>query len=183
MNPYLSRKEKENFVRFTLLEALLDIIIADYAKSKKTDSRFMGDLRRAKTFSTKALDRRMEYLDEDARKDLAAAVERMELLFVPRNEVKKHYAEVAKLNTHVSLEADDFKDWYEFLIEHACRTCRRTDFKECRVRQILMKYGTYPYNPAARALCQYSYCEESRQGIGAVGEALLKATEKKGGAA
>lgn len=185
MNPYLSRKEKENFVRLSLLEGLLDIIIEDYASTKRNDKQFMADLRRARTYSAKALNRRLSFLDLDAQRDLNMTMQRMELLFVPRNEVKRHYQEVAKLNSVVALESEDFNNWYEFLIEHACRTCERKDFKECKARQILMKYGIYAYNPAAVDLCQYSYIEteDQQQGVGVVGEALLKAKHKKGGAA
>lgn len=181
MNAYLSRAEKEHFVRLKLLWGLLDLMIEDYEKANKPDKEFMGNLRRARTYVRKASDRRTGFLDSKARDDLNATVSRMELLFVPRREVLKYYQEIEKLNAVIRFDQADFEDWYEFLIEHACKTCARADFADCRARQILMKYGVYAYNPAAVAQCQYSYHEtEAPFGIGSVGEALIKAKKKEG---
>ncbi|WP_371374480.1 DUF5651 domain-containing protein [Sporomusa aerivorans] len=185
MNPYFSRQEKENFIRLMILEAILDVIIEDYEKANKPDKQFMADMRRARTYTTKALNRRQSFLDQTAKLNFMESMQRLEVLFVPKNEAKKHFQEVAKLQSMVSFEAKDFKDWYEFLIEHACRTCTRKDFGECQARRILMKHDIYAYNPAAVQQCQYSYVEadNEQQGLGTVGEALLKATKMKGGVA
>lgn len=185
MNPYFSRHEKENFIRLMILEGILDVIIEDYEKTKKPDKQFMADMRRARTYTTKALNRRQSFLDQTAKLNFMESMQRLEVLFVPKNEAKKQFQEVAKLQSVVPFEAADFKDWYEFLIEHACRSCTRKDYVECKARRILMKYDIYAYNPAATGICQYSYVEEGdeQQGIGVIGEALLKATKKKGGVA
>jgi hypothetical protein len=74
------------------------------------------------------------------------------------------------------MEQADFQDWYEFLIEHACKTCRRSDYAECSARRILMKYDVFPYDPGAKDHCQYSYAEdELAKGVGTVGEAMMRA--------
>ncbi|WP_371366250.1 hypothetical protein SRRS_06930 [Sporomusa rhizae] len=182
MNPYFSKREKENFVRLKLLFGLLDLIIEDYDKSNKLDKDFMANLRRTRTYTQKTLNRRIGFLDSSAKDDLDVTVSRMELLFVPRREVVKYYQEIEKLNSIVRLEQEDFSDWFELMIEYACKTCARSDFKNCRARQILMKIGMYPYNPAAVNQCQYSYVEtDEQQGIGVIGDTLLKAKKKKGG--
>lgn len=184
MNPYFSRQEKENFIRLMILEGILDVIIEDYEKVKKPDKQFMADMRRARTFTTKALNRRQSFLDDTAKRNFIEGMQRLEVLFVPKNEAKKQFQEVVKLQSVMPFEAADFQDWYEFLIEHACRNCTRKDFAECQARRILMKYDIYAYNPAATDICQYSYVEDNKQqGIGVIGEALLKAAKKKGGTA
>ncbi len=177
MNPYFSKQEKENFIRLMILEGITDAIIEDYEKTNKPDKQFMADLRRARTYTKKALDRRQSFLEPTAKQNFVEGMSRLDVLFVPKREAKQHFLEAAKLNSVIPFPAEDFKDWYEFMIEHTCKTCTRGDYQECPARRILMKHDIYPYDPSATTTCQYSYVQ-TEQGIGTVGEALLAVMSK-----
>ena len=56
MNPYLSREEKEHFVRATALAALLENTIYGYAHAKSTDPDFLKYLRMGRTMVRKGID-------------------------------------------------------------------------------------------------------------------------------
>jgi hypothetical protein len=178
MNPYLSRDEKELMVRILALGSILEQGIETYANLRSTDKKFLAELRRAKAFLERAIKIRMDYLDATAQEKLVEATQKLQLIFVPTDVARKQFAELAKLKTSVPIDMADFQDWYEFLIEHACKTCRRQDYTECPGRRILMKYDVFPYDPGATERCQYSYAEdEVAKGFGTVGEALMRAMQ------
>lgn len=177
MNQYFSKQERENFIRLMILEGLLENIIDDYAKTN-ADKKFMGDARRVRTYVKKLLDYRQSFLDPVGRQNFLEAVDRLDVLFVPKREAVKHYQEIAKMQENIHFSREDFKDWFEFTIEHTCRTCTREDYENCKGRKILMTYDMYPFDPGAVGTCQYSYVQPG-QGVGVVGEALLKAKGAK----
>ncbi len=157
MNAYLSREEKENFIRATALAAQLQDTIDGYAKAKSTDPEFLKYLRTGRTMVAKALTMRADALDMDTKTEFAKQLSRMELIFVPTLEAKKAYQEVVALKTTLPMELGDFEDWYESVIETTCKWCRREDYADCKTRRVLAKYGVYPIDPGAEGKCQYSY--------------------------
>lgn len=157
MNHYFSKQERDNFIRLMILEGLLENIIDEYADTKNQDKQFMADIRRARTYTKKALDRRQLFLEPTAKKNFVEAVDRLDVLFVPKREAIKHYQEIAKMQQNIHFFADDFKDWFEFTIEHTCKTCSRQDYENCKGRKVLMTYDMYPWNTGAVGTCQYSY--------------------------
>jgi len=165
MNPYFSKQEKENFIRLMMLEGITDAVIEDYEKTKRPDKQFMADIRRARTYAKKALDRRQSFLEPIAKLNFMESMSRLDVLFVPKREAKQHFQEAAKLNSVIPFPAEDFKDWYEFMIEKACRTCTRGDYAECKARKILMRHDIFAYDPSATDTCQYTYVQPD-QGVG-----------------
>lgn len=157
MNAYLSREEKENFIRATALAAQLENTIDSYTKSKSIDPEFLKYLRTGRTWVAKAMTMRSDALSDDARVEFAKQVSRMELLFVPTLEAKKVHAELMALKTTLPMELQDFEDWYESVIETTCKRCLREDYADCKTRRVLAKYGVYPIDPGAVGKCQYSY--------------------------
>lgn len=157
MNSYLSREEKQNFVRATALAAQLELTIDGYAKAKSTDPQFLKYMRSGRTMLSKALTMRADALDPDAKEEFAKQVSRLELVCVPSSEAKKAYAELMALKTTLPMELHDFEDWYESVIETTCKRCLREDYADCKTRRVLTKYGVYPIDPGADGKCQYSY--------------------------
>ena len=157
MNSYLSREEKENFVRATALVALLEVTIDGYSKAKSTDPAFLRYMRTGRTMLAKALTMRADALDPDAKAEFAKQVARLELICVPTPEAKKAHQELIALKTTIPMDIQDFEDWYENVIEGTCKKCLRADFQECKARRVLTKYGVYPIDPEAKTKCQYSY--------------------------
>ncbi|WP_425057639.1 hypothetical protein SCACP_21570 [Sporomusa carbonis] len=177
MNPYLSSHEKENLIRVLVMYDAICNVIEAYSRVKSTDKTLLADLRHAKTRIQKAVQRRVSFLDEQAKYNLMLAVDKIEFMFVPKPEVKKRNEELLRLKSTLPMHVDDFYDWYSFVIDHTCLTCQRTDYEECPARRVLMKYEVTPYNPGAVGSCQYSYVQPD-QGLGTVGEALLAAMNK-----
>lgn len=157
MNSCLSRAEKETFVRLTALAGLQEQIISTYDGKNNSDKDFLKNLRMAKTYLNKALERRVSFLDESASLDLAKQVSRLELLFVPSDKAKKELETVRELQSYLHMPLVDFEDWYCEVIEYTCKTCTREDYKKCAMRNIMSKYGIYPADPEAKTNCQYSY--------------------------
>ena len=157
MNPYLSRDEKENFIRATALASMIEDIINDYAGTKSADPDFLKYLRMGRTMISKALKMRADALDPEAKTEFHRQVSKLELIFVPTLEAKKHYAEIAAMRSTLPMELQDFEDWYCAVIETTCKTCLKTDYTECQIRRVLAKYGVYPIDPGATNKCQYCY--------------------------
>jgi hypothetical protein len=157
MNAYLSREEKENYIRATALAAQLELTIDSYASAKNTDPQFLKYLRMGRTMLTKALTMRSNALDMDVKNEFVTQVSRLQLICVATPEAKKAHQELLALKTTLPMELRDFEDWYESVIETTCKRCLRDDFTECKTRRILVKYGVYPIDPEAKIKCQYSY--------------------------
>lgn len=157
MNSYLSREEKQNFVRATALVTLIEETIDGYASAKSTDPEFLKYLRTGRTMIQKALKMRADALDPDAKQEFNKQAGRLEFICVPTAEAKKAHAELVALRTTLPMEVQDFEDWYENVIEATCKMCLRTDYQECKARRVLAKYGVYPIDPGANGKCQYSY--------------------------
>ncbi len=157
MNPYLSREEKERFIRVTALASMLDDAVEGYAGAKSTDPAFLKSLRMGRTMLQKALTIRANALDQDARDEFYKQISKLEFIWVPTAEAKKHLDEIMALKTTLPMELQDFEDWYCGVIETTCKTCLRDDYTECQIRRVLAKYGVYPIDPGATDKCQYCY--------------------------
>lgn len=179
MNPYLSREEKNAFVRLSALAAHLEEVISGYEQSKKTDKSFMKFLKSSRTFLDKALDLRIADLEPQAKVNFVRQVKQIQLVFTPNAQAKQEFETIKSLQSTVPMDIDDFNDLYSVLLEEVCRSCRSENYQECQLRKILMKYEVYPYNPAAEKYCQYSYVEDEPGVIGDIGIALLQAHKKK----
>lgn len=159
MNPYLSREEKANFVRVTAMLAQLEDTIEAYSKARSIAPEFLRYLKTGRTWLAKAMTMRGDALDADAKLEFAKQASRMTCIFVPTAEAKKANAELLALKTTLPMEAQDFEDWYETVIEATCKICERDDYADCNIRRVLTKYGVYPIDPEACGKCQYSYAE------------------------
>ena len=159
MNSYLSREEKESFVRLLCLATVLEKAVDTYAGVESTDKGFLGELRHARTRLDKAIKMRRDALDAEADDGLVASVAKVHLMFLPTPEAKKAHEEMLKLQNVLPINADDFNDWYGFVINSTCRVCQRTDYEQCDARRILTKYGVWPIDPEAKTKCQYSYVD------------------------
>lgn len=176
MNPYLSRTEKENLVRLVVLNDELERIIESYSAAKSTDKEFLTNLRHAKTRAKKAIYKRLSFLHQEGVTDLLVSSKKIEVKFLPHPEARKAHQELLKLQSTLPMDVEDFFDWYSWLIDHTCLTCKREDYTECPGRKVLVKYSIFPVNPEAVGTCQYSYVQPD-SGVGVVGEALLAATK------
>ena len=159
MNKYLSAAEKENLVRLLILDAHLYFSVEVYAELKSTDKKFLADLRRGKTFIHKAIDKRLDFLEDDAKKKLAQSVAKIGLTFLPKAEARKELERTQKLQSIYPIDIDDMQDWICFMVESVCKTCQRSDYTECQGRKVLVKYDIAPWCPEADGKCQYSYVE------------------------
>ena len=63
MNAYLSREEREQYIRLTCLRVVIDNAIETYSGLKNIDKPFISDLKHARTRLDKALNIRLEALD------------------------------------------------------------------------------------------------------------------------
>lgn len=177
MNPYLSRDEKEIFVRLSAMMVLIEEAINKYAKAKSTDKTFLKNLRMGRTNIQKALQFRADCLDPDAKQEFFKQAGRLEFMCMPKPEALKANKELLALRSVLPMKIEDFEDWYSVVIEGTCKVCRRDDYKECQARRVMTEYGVYPVNPEATTTCQYSYIDDEQQGVGLVGEAMLKALQ------
>ena len=160
MNTYLSRKEKELFTRLDALLAVAEDVIELYEKVPSTDKNFMKCIRMGHTWLNKALAARFGALDPDSKRDLQKNAAHMQVLLVPNDRVKEKFRELEKLQSVLHMPYDDFEDWYGSVIQLSCGICssKGHDFRNCRIRKILMKYGIHPVNTkATEDICQYSY--------------------------
>lgn len=69
MKPYLSRDEKEYFIRLSAMMVLLEEAIASYAKANSTDKDFLKLLRTGRTNLQKALQLRGSALEPSAKQE------------------------------------------------------------------------------------------------------------------
>lgn len=160
MNSYLSREEKTTFVRLVTILGTADQIFKGYGQSKNPDKEFMKSLKTGLTWLKKAITYRQGFLDEDAAYNFAKQVSKLEpIIFVPSDKAKKEYEEINKFQNQFIMSIDDFNDWYALVIEKTCKTCDGQEYRKCRLRQLLSRYGVYPLNPEAKTVCQYSYVE------------------------
>lgn len=159
MNPYLSRDEREQFIRLTCLRILLEKAIDTYSGMKSTDKTFLAELRHSRTRLDKALNIRTDALDKEAQENLMKSVAKLQLMFLPTSEAKKAHMDMLSLKTVLPISAEDFQDWYEFVIESCCKVCARADYEECAARRVLSKYDVFPMDPEAKGKCQYSYAD------------------------
>jgi hypothetical protein len=160
MNTYLSKKEKELFTRLDALLAVSEDVIKLYEKVPSTDKEFMRFLRSGKTWLDKALAARFGALDPDSKRDLQKNAAHMQVLLVPNDRVKEKFRELEKLQSVLHMPYDDFEDWYGAVIQLSCGVCKSKgqEFRNCKIRRILMKYGIHPVNTrATEDICQYSY--------------------------
>ena len=157
MNSYLSKEEKQHFVRATALVALIEETINGYASAKSTDPGFLKYLRMGRTMIGKALTMRGDALDPSAKEEFYKQTGRLEFICVPRAEAKKEYAQLLAMQSTIPMETKDFEDWYCSVIETTCKKCCTEKYEECQIRGILTKYGVYPIDPTAVGKCQFSY--------------------------
>lgn len=157
MNAYLSREEREQYIRLTCLRVVIDSAIETYSGLKNIDKPFLSELRHARTRLDKALSIRLEALDPQANENLYKAASKLKLMFLATPEAKKATEEMLALKSTLPMALTDFEDWYSFVIENSCKTCIREDFAECPARRVLTKYDVFPADPAAQGKCQYSY--------------------------
>ncbi|MDU2064397.1 MAG: DUF5651 domain-containing protein [Sporomusaceae bacterium] len=157
MNSYLSKEEKDKFVRATAMLALIDEAIKEYSKVKSIPPEFLKYLRMGRSWLNKALAMRSAALDDDAKRDFMKYVLDREYVFVRTAEAKDKCMEMAAMDTVLHIDLADFEAWYSSVIETTCKTCYSKEYKECQIREVLTKYGVYPINAAATDKCQYSY--------------------------
>ncbi|MPN22746.1 hypothetical protein SDC9_170129 [bioreactor metagenome] len=177
MKPYLSRDEKEYFIRLSAMMVLLEEAIASYAKANSTDKEFLKLLRTGRTNLQKALQLRGSALEPSAKQEFLKQSGRLEFMCLPKPEALKANKELLALRSVLPMKIQDFEDWYSVVIEGTCKVCQREDYAECLARRVMTDYGVYPVNPDAVSTCQYSYIDEEPQGVGIVGEAMLKALQ------
>lgn len=158
MNKYLSAAEKERLIRLFLFHEMLYRSINEYAEHV-TDRHFLSNLRRSKTFLKKSLDHRLDFLDKDSEIKLIESINKIGFAFLPKNEARKELEKLKSLSDILPIHKDDLRDWVSFMIENACKTCKRCDFEECEGRKVMMKCDIMPWMPDADGVCQYSYVE------------------------
>jgi hypothetical protein len=157
MNQYLSRDEKENLVRLMTLRVQLEKVIELYSGLKNVDKKFLSELRHARTRLENSAEIRLNYLDDQAKENLLLSIAKIRIMFMATPEAIQANKEMLQLRSTLPINVEDFKDWYEFVIEHSCKTCTKTDYIECAARRVLTKYDVVPVNPEAKEKCQYSY--------------------------
>ena len=160
MNRYLSRKEKELFTRLDALLAVEADVIKLYSDIPSTDKEFLRCLRMGYTWLNKALEARFGALDTDSKKDLQKNAAHMQVLVVPNDKAKAEFKELEKMQSVLQIPLAEFEDWYGSVIQLSCGICKTKgcDFRNCRIRKLLMKYGIHPVNTTAGPdICQYSY--------------------------
>lgn len=158
VNKYVSGTEKERLIRLFIFHELINRSIQEYAEFE-TNKQFLSDLRRSKTFLKKSLDLRLDFLDKDAEINLIKSINKIGFAFLPKADAKRELEATKKLSDVYPVQKDDLEDWIGFMIENACKTCKREDFKECKGRAVLVKYDITPWMPDAKDCCQYSYME------------------------
>ena len=157
MNAYLSREEREQYIRLTCLRVVIDDAIGTYSGLKNIDKPFLSELKHARTRLDKALNIRLEALDPEANQNLYRAASKLKLMFMATPEAKKATQEMLALKSTLPMSLEDFEDWYSFVIEDSCKTCTRENYAECPARRVLTKYDVFPADPSAKNKCQYSY--------------------------
>jgi hypothetical protein len=158
MNRYLSKPEKVSLTRIMLLVDVLDQVIADYQKAKGVDAESLKYLRTCRTWGTKALKRRYDFLDLDAAKDFTRHIHHMDIIFVPNDKAQKYYKIVQDMAGSICLTADDFEKLYSGFIPKTCAKCHKKAWKKCLIREVFRKYGVEVVNTKATN-CPYSYLE------------------------
>lgn len=157
MNPYLSRDEKEGFVRVMALAELLGGVVDGYTKSKSIDREFLKYMRMGHSLIRKAMEMRVNDLEDKAKEEFSRQAAGLEFICVPKPDARKYYDEIMALKSTLPMELDDFADWYGEVFEKTCKLCHNNEFKECAIRRVLMKYGVYPVDETAVDKCQYKY--------------------------
>lgn len=160
MNAYLSRDEKENLVRLMTLRVQLEKVIELYSSLKNVDKKFLSELRHARTRLENSADIRLAYLDDQAKENLMVSIAKLRIMFMATPEAIQANKDMLQLKSTLPINVEDFQDWYEFVIEHSCKTCIKADYTECSARRVLSKYDVVPVDPEAKEKCQYSYASD-----------------------
>lgn len=160
MNAYISRDEKENLVRLMTLRVQLEKVIELYSSLKNVDKKFLSELRHARTRLENSADIRLAYLDDQAKENLMLSIAKLRIMFMATPEAIQANKDMLQLKSTLPINAEDFQDWYEFVIEHSCKTCTKADYTECTARRVLSKYDVVPVDPEAKEKCQYSYASD-----------------------
>lgn len=160
MTPYLSRAEMQIFIHLCATAVELQKAINSTGKKKSLDAKdkaYLKNMRTAHTYIKKAVDIRHDALDKDNQCEIGTRLKHIDYQLLPNDTAQREIKRLNKLTSMVHMDDDDFKDWYCDTIPETCGKCRKQNYKMCRMRAILMKFGIWPVNPDAVGKCQYSY--------------------------
>lgn len=156
MNKYLNRAEKSHIVRmYTIMMCAEDLV--NYYQGK-ADKSFLKNLKTGITYIKKAMARRGEFLEDDAKKDWMEQCQRLEPFFVPSLNSMKEYQERMKLNDKLVISTDDFMDFWAGTIPRTCGRCTGKNKEKCCLYRFLLRYNMPVMDSKPKdGDCPYSY--------------------------
>lgn len=156
MNKYLNRAEKSHIVRMYTIMACAEDLVKYY--DGKADKSFLRNLKTGITYMKKAMARRGEFMDEDAKKDWVEQCQRLEPFFVPSLNSYKEYQARMKCNDYLVMHQEDVLDLWTGVIPRTCGRCTGKHKEECNLYKFLLKYNmpVFDANPKGDD-CPFSY--------------------------
>lgn len=153
---YLNAEDKQDVLKLVTFYVNLNQMAETWSKLGKSKT-LVKYLRMAKSLLDKICISITDELDEDAKKNLMAYSEKLQVKVVHTDQSKKEYQEMLKMDSVVPMAVDDLYELVEEVCGEYCRllcTKKEDEVKECRARQIMGRYDV----PVARIMgegCPY----------------------------
>lgn len=161
---YLNKSEKNNLVQFASLLGMVEKSIEDIGEIPTTDKEYLRYLRTGRSWLAKAIELRLDNLDDDACRDFLKHTKRIEpILFIPSSQAKKEWALVKEMESTVCIPIDQFQDLYCEVIEKTCKVCVEKDYKKCGMYLPLLENNITAISPDAVDRCPYSYVDNESE--------------------
>lgn len=146
---YLNADDKQDVFRLVTFYVNINDMADKWARLKRSKE-LVKYLRMAKSLLDKVCFAITEELDEDAKTNLMAYSDKLQVKIVHNDQSKREYQEMLKMDSVVPMAVDDLYELVEGICGEYCRLlCNKggEEVKECKARQIMMRYDV----PVARA--------------------------------
>lgn len=137
---YLNAEDKQDLLRLVTFYVNLNEVAEKWARLGRSKE-LIKYLRMAKTLLDKICFAITDELDEDAKTNLMAYSKKLQVKIVHSDQSRKEYQEMLKMDSVVPMAVDDLYDLVANVCGEYCRLlCKNENEKECKARQIMMRY-------------------------------------------
>ena len=151
---YLNREEKNQALTLAAFIGYLDEKAEEWAKRGR-DKLAIKYLRMAKSFAGKALDYLFDGLDPTERGRVVIELRKMDIVCKYKDEAIRDYKRMMELDNVTPVKTDDLLEICSQALA-ICYSCKKTDPKSCRLRELYVTYDipVYDEDPVA-GRCPY----------------------------
>jgi hypothetical protein len=156
MKRYLNVEEKNQVAILNSFVYFMENCI-DKWHTLNRDKKLLKNARMAKTWTVKAIKTLLESLDNDEKKKVNKYIKRMHVVVRTKPEAQRELQRLKELDSTVVIDREDFINLCSFAIFN-CMECTKKDYKNCKLRDILMDNEIDPMDEYAEPTqCQYQY--------------------------